>query len=305
MTEGTGIDILAGILLVLVAVLAVRLYRYKQQIKSFIRAAKRRKAMDFDRPVTVDSFDRDITELAMVLNEYTDTTKRLSLQYREDRKQLKNVIAGISHDFRTPLTAAAGYMQLLEKSGDLSEKDREYLDIAMKKISYLKLLSDDFFEISSLEAKEEEIELSEINLGNLLSECILQQYGWMEKQRLRTEFQLPREDIFLETNEHYLKRIIENLFSNVRKYVKGYVGMKVVCEKEQLVILTENDLEDEAAFDADRVFEPFYRGSARSNEGSGLGLYVVKCLADRLGYEVQAECEEGLFRFRMILSRGR
>lgn len=305
MTEGTGIYILAGILLVLVAVLAVRLYRYKQQIKSFIRAAKRRKAMDFDRPVTVDSFDRDITELAMVLNEYTDTTKRLSLQYREDRKQLKNVIAGISHDFRTPLTAAAGYMQLLEKSGDLSEKNREYLDIAMKKISYLKLLSDDFFEISSLEAKEEEIELSEINLGNLLSECILQQYGWMEKQRLRTEFQLPREDIFLETNEHYLKRIIENLFSNVRKYVKGYVGMKVVCEKEQLVILTENDLEDEASFDADRVFEPFYRGSARSNEGSGLGLYVVKCLADRLGYEVQAKCEEGLFRLRMILSRGR
>lgn len=46
------------------------------------------------------------------------------------------------------------------------------------------------------------------------------------------DFQLLGEDVFLETNEHYLKRIIENIFSNIRKYVKSYVGVKLIYEKE-------------------------------------------------------------------------
>lgn len=290
----------AGILILAVIVLAVRLYQYKQQIKGFTAAVKKRRDLEYNQPVTVDYFNRDILALAEALNAYTDIQKSLALQYADDRRQLNNVIAGISHDFRTPLTAANGYMQLLAKGGNLSDKDKEYLDIAMKKITYLKLLSDDFFEISALEAKGEDLEISRINLGNFLSECILQQHGWMEQQGLQTDFVLPEEDVFLETSEHYLKRMVENLFSNVRKYVKSYVGMQAVCEKEQVVVIMENDLRDEADFDVSRVFEPFYRGGARSNEGSGLGLYVVKCLADRLGYEVQAECVED--RFRLIVT---
>lgn len=293
----------AGILILAVIVLAVRLYQYKQQIKGFTAAVKKRRDLEYNQPVTVDYFNRDILALAEALNAYTDIQKSLALQYADDRRQLNNVIAGISHDFRTPLTAANGYMQLLAKGGNLSDKDKEYLDIAMKKITYLKLLSDDFFEISALEAKGEDLEISRINLGNFLSECILQQHGWMEQQGLQTDFVLPEEDVFLETNEHYLKRMVENLFSNVRKYVKSYVGMQAVCEKEQVVVIMENDLRDEADFDVSRVFEPFYRGGARSNEGSGLGLYVVKCLADRLGYEVQAECVEDRFRLIVIIKR--
>lgn len=303
MTGEMRVYILVGILLVLVFVLAILLYQYKRQIKGFIKAVEKRRDIGWNQPVTVDYFNKDITELAMVLNECVDMTKQLSMQYENDRKQLKNVIAGISHDFRTPLTAATGYMQLLDKSEDLSDKDREHLEIALKKIIYLKLLSDDFFEISSLEAKDEKLEMSQINVGNFLSECILQQYGWMEKQGLRTDFQLPKEDVFLETNEHYLGRIVENLFSNIRKYVKGYAGMKVVCEPKQIIIIAENDLVNEDDIDIGRIFEPFYRGSARSNEGSGLGLYVVKCLADQLGYEVKADCDKGLFRIHLIIRR--
>lgn len=301
MDEMVIMYILTGALAVMIIVLALRLNQYKRQIRSFTRAAEKRRDADWNRPVTVDYFNKDILELADVLNRYTDMQKEIALQYANDRRQLKNVIAGISHDFRTPLTAANGYLQLLAKRGNLSEQDKEYLDIAIKKITYLKLLSDDFFEVSSLEAKEEELEISRINVGNFLSECILQQYGWIEQQKLQTDFQLPEEDVFLETNEHYLRRMIENLFSNTRKYVRSYVGMKVICEKGQLVIVLENDLKEIDIVDTNQVFEPFYRGSARSNEGSGLGLYVVKCLAKQLGYGVSAECQDGLFRIKVMM----
>lgn len=299
MADGKIMYVLVGILLAAVFFLTISLCQYKRQIKGFIQVVKKRRDMDVRQPVTVDFFNKYITGLAIVLNEYTEMTKRLSMQYENDSRQLKNVIAGISHDFRTPLTAAAGYMQLLEKSEELSEKDREYLNIAMKKITYLKQLSDDFFEVSFLDANNEELELSRINLGNFLSECILQQYGWMEEQGLQTDFRLPEEDIFIETNEHYLRRIVENLFSNMRKYVRSYARIKVVCGRQSVIITFENDLTDEADIDIECIFEPFYRGSARSNEGSGLGLYVVKCMAERLGYEVCAECHKGVFELQL------
>lgn len=287
------------ILLLAVLLLTISLCQYKRQIKSFIQVVKKRRDMDVRQPVTVNFFNKYITELAIILNEYTEMAKRLSMQYQNDSRQLKNVIAGISHDFRTPLTAAAGYLQLLDKSEDLSERDREYLNIAMRKVTYLKLLSDDFFEVSSLEANDEELELSRINLGNFLSECILQQYGWMEEQGLQTDFRLPEEDIFIETNEHYLRRIVENLFSNIRKYVRSYAGIKVVPNMETVILIFENDLTSEADIDIECIFEPFYRGNARSNEGSGLGLYVVKCMAERLGYKVCAECHKGMFELQL------
>ena len=61
----------------------------------------------------------------------------------------------------------------------------------------------------------------------------------------------------METNEHDLKRIFENLFSNVRKYVKSYVGVKVYFEKEKLAITVENDLEEPQTPDVDRVRQQF------------------------------------------------
>lgn len=288
-----------GILAVIVVVLVFRIYQYKRQIRSFAGAVLKRKNTDWNKPVTVDYFDKDIIGLAEALNVYTDMHKEMEKKYENDRRQLKSVIAGISHDFRTPLTAAKGYMQMLEKSADLNGKEKEYLDIALERVAYLKLLSDDFFEISSLEAKEDKVETSLLNVGNFLSECILQQYGWIEEQGIRTDFQLPESDVFVETNEHYLKRIIENLFSNVRKYVKSYMGIHVFCEGTSLIITVENDLEGMEAPDTNKIFEPFYRDSARSNEGSGLGLYVVECLAKRLGIETDAEYVDRIFRIRL------
>lgn len=294
----------AVIILAAAAVMLVlRTYQYKRQIRSFARAVMKRKDSDWNQPVCVDYFNKDIVELAEVLNLYTDRHKELEKQYEWDKRQLKNVIAGISHDFRTPLTAAKGYLQMLEKSAHLDGKEKEYLDIAMEKLAYLKSLSDDFFELSSLEAKEE-AEFSVLNVGNFLSECILQQYGWIEERGIRTDFQLPESDVFVETDAHDLMRMMENLFSNVRKYVKSYVGVNVFCEGDTLVILMENDLEGMEVPDTERVFESFYRDSARSNEGSGLGLYVVACLAKRLGIETDAECTEGMFRIRLKIKRG-
>ena len=82
---------------------------------------------------------------------------------------MKNVIAGISHDFRTPLTAVKGYLQLMKKGGRIDDRDMEYLDIAIAKTEYLRVLSDAFFEVSYAEAKDEAIDIRNIDVARTLT----------------------------------------------------------------------------------------------------------------------------------------
>ena len=292
------VQIIIVILLVINGILFIRLLQYKRQMRLFTRITRERKNADMNKMVTVEYFDQDILALADVLNEYTVRQKQLLLQYEQDRRQLKNVIAGISHDFRTPLTAARGYLQLVEKNGRLAQEDQEYLQIVREKIAYLKELSDEFFDLSALEAKEE-VELEQIHLMNFLSECILGQHHWIEKSGLQVEFPEQEKDIFVQANEHLLKRMMNNLFANAKKYAVTFLHIRLELEEKQVMLIMENDLEHPEMMEIDRVFEPFYREKSRHSEGSGLGLYVVKCLAGQMDCPVSAVCEGNVFRITL------
>lgn len=289
-------------LLLLNLILIMRLLQYKKQIRNFVSMTEARQDIEMNRPVTVDYFDRDILDLAKVLNKYTDIQKQIALKYENDRKNLNNIIAGISHDFRTPLTAAKGYMQLIDKNDKLDAQDKMYLKIAIEKTEYLKRLSDEFFEITSLKAADGDIEKKKVNLNKLLMECILSQYQWISDKGIKAVFDIPEEDIFIITNEHFLIRIIENLFSNVRKYAKSELEFKVMADNKKVVISMENDISTTDIIDVEKVFEPFYRHDSRYGQGSGLGLYVVKCLSEQLGYKISAECRDNKFYICLEIS---
>ncbi|MDD5949913.1 MAG: ATP-binding protein [Lachnospiraceae bacterium] len=137
-----------------------------------------------------------------------------------------------------------------------------------------------------------------MNLQKLLQEVILEQFDWISKGSYQTDFQIPEKDIFVQGNEQYIKRILNNLFSNMQKYTVSEIRV-VLVEKQGKVILTmENDVED-VNMDCQRVFEPFYRGAARSKPGSGLGLYVVKCLTEKMNMKATAMVEEHRFSVKI------
>lgn len=220
--------------------------------------------------------------------EHTDIQRNLGTEYEQSKKQLGTVISGISHDFRTPLTASLGYLQMIEKSSELSEKNAEYLAIAMQKNKYLKELSDEFFELTKIENGNEELHLEEINLSNLLTETVLEQHSWIAERNITAEFDI-QDGILIQTDLRSLTRILNNLMSNAQKYSANSFGVTVKSESERVTLCVFNTLSDSTSVDIDRVFEPFYRMNARTAGGSGLGLYVVKLLCDRLGWTVSAE----------------
>lgn len=287
--------IVIGLLLIIAAVLFVRVIQYKRQMRIFADKLKARLDGGVDQDIHVEYFDRDILRLANALNDYSDQIKEKNLAVEKDRARLKSVIAGISHDFRTPLTAAKGYMQLMKKGGHITGKDQEYLDIALAKTDYLRVISDAFFEVSSAEAKDDEIETADVDVAALLTSQAFEQYDWVKESGVNVTFDIPEQPVIVRSNDTMLSRIFANFFSNARKYARSRISVRLVCEDGRVKVIFENDIDSDNEIDIDTIFDAFCRGKSRQKEGAGLGLYIVRCLADKLGHEVSAEAQEGVF----------
>lgn len=287
----------------LLVILLFVLWKYislKRNIRHFSQELEKLKDSDYRQPVKVMDFDKDIVELAVKVNEHTDIQRQLGNEYEQSKKQLGMVISGISHDFRTPLTASLGYLQMIEKSGELSEKNAEYLAIAIQKNKYLKELSDEFFELTKIENGKEELHLEEVCLSNLLTETILEQHSWIAERNIRTDFDI-QDGIVIQTDLRSLTRILNNLMSNAQKYSADSFGVELKSRREWVTLCVFNTLSDSTSVDIDRVFEPFYRMDARTAGGSGLGLYVVKLLCDRLGLSVSAKIDGNVFSVEIVM----
>ena len=295
--------VLVVICVCLFVILSVILWKYislKKNVRRFSQALEKLKDSDYRQPVKVTDFDKDLAELAVKVNEHTDIQRQLGVEYEQRKKQLGTVISGISHDFRTPLTAALGYLQMIEKSGGLSGKNAEYLGIAVQKNQYLKALSDEFFELTKLENSGVTLQTEPVNFSNLLTEILLEQHSWITERNITADFDIA-DGIVIQADVHCLTRILNNLMSNAQKYTADRFGVSLQAAGERVTLRVCNTLADSSSLNIDRVFEPFYRMDARTAGGSGLGLYVVKQLCERQGWTVGAEISERTFSVRITV----
>lgn len=289
--------LLGTICVCLLVILCVLLWKYislKRNIRHFSQELDKLKNSDYRQPMKVTDFDKDLVELAVKVNEHTDIQRQLGVEYEQRKQQLGTVISGISHDFRTPLTASLGYLQMIEKSGELSEKNAEYLTVAMQKNKYLKELSDEFFEVTKTENSNENLSLEDINLSNVLTEALLEQHGWISERNITANFDVP-DGIIVQADVHCLSRILSNLMSNAQKYTADSFGVSLKRDDKRITLSVSNTLADSSNVDVSRVFEPFYRMDSRTAGGSGLGLYVVKLLCSRMNWDVIAKLDSGIF----------
>ena len=282
---------------------AVLLWKYisvKKNIRHFSEELEKLKDSDYRQPLKVSDFDKDIVELAVKVNEHTDIQRKLGNDYEQSKKQLGIVISGISHDFRTPLTASLGYLQMIGKSGELSDKNAEYLGIAMQKNQYLKELSDEFFELSKIDSSKEQMNMEEVCLSNILTEHILEQHSWIAERNISADFDMT-DGIIVQTDRRCLERILNNLMSNAQKYTADRFSVTLKRDGGKTVLTAANTLSDSSSIDIDKVFEPFYRMDSRTAGGSGLGLYVVKRLCDKLNWTVSAQLTNNVFSVKISI----
>lgn len=266
----------------------------KKQVHEYSEGAK--------KPIDLAFIDKSLTELAAEINRNQRCTQERHLTVIKRERHLKELISNISHDLRTPLTAMIGYLQLLQKT-ELDDEQREYLDVALSRGRYLRTLIHDFYNISILEDKSSIPALTKLNLDNILTDVILSFAEQFEEKSIIPYIIFLNAPAYVLADETMLKRMIGNLVSNAIQYGTKKLEIKIV-ETDFIELLFQNMVEPGTRIDVTRLFEKFYTSDlSRNQTGTGLGLYIVKILAETMGGSVSAELHNNKLTIKLLLKK--
>lgn len=251
------------------------------------------------------SLEKLSTELNILMDEFQknmEEKQKLELTH-------KQLISNISHDIRTPLTSLLGFVEVLQKSDDLTgRKQKEYLEIIHSKGDALYKIVQEFFEFSKLEAEDNIIKLDRIDLIQPVKEVLASFYQDFIVNKINPVIDMPEEAVYVWGNEASIQRMLQNLLSNALKYGKdgGTIGICIRQEKDKAWVdiwdkgkgISENDL----PFVFNRLFTADTSRNHR-NCGSGLGLAITKQLAEKQNGEITVSSipgEKTVFSFCLI-----
>ena len=203
---------------------------------------------------------------------------------REAIENNKTVIATLSHDIKTPVSSIRAYAEGLDANLDSSpEKRRKYLSVIMRKCDEVSKLTNDLFlhslsNLDKLKIQPEKFELTAF-IENAVNEIAAEHD---DVSFLRPDF-----TACVNADRNRLMQITENLINNARKYAKTVVTVSMEKQENSTVIRFRDSGSGIPDTDMPFIFEKFYRGkNAGTEQGSGLGLYIVRYLTEAQGGEV-------------------
>lgn len=279
------------VLAVAVAVLAVRTAVMRREIRSMSRQLEDLSAGRSEKKISLTLVDARLNELATQINENMEIQKQLRIDTRKSEQRLKDSIAGVSHDLRTPLTAIIGYVQMLERSG-LSGEQQEKAAVILKKADAMRELVESFFELSVMESGQSELAEEPVNFTNIVSEAVVDFIPRFEAEELEPDVDLGDKSLYMAGDRTALRRIVQNLLSNALKYTAGRVEVTLEERDGEIILTVANEVKPDTPPDMERLFERFYTADDSRNSGSaGLGLYIVKLLAEKMQGAVSASLE--------------
>ena len=208
-----------------------------------------------------------------------EITKSRSCE-REAIENNKTVIATLSHDIKTPISSIRAYAEGLEANMDSTPEKREkYLSVIMKKCDEVSRLTNDLFLHSLSDLDKLKINPERFELCGFIENAV----GEIAAEQNDVRFMNPNFTAVVSADKNRLVQITENLINNARKYAKSHIDVSVTQSDGNVEIHFRdygNGIPDE---DMPFIFDKFYRGKNCGNEqGSGLGLYIVKYIAEQM-----------------------
>ncbi len=230
---------------------------------------------------------KDLLEFGRTLNRFCRLQFQKQLRYERAERRLKENVTCLAHDIRTPLTGAAGYVQLAGECGEAKKRER-YLRRAGDRLEELRDMLEELFLYTRLTGGEFEPVLTEFQVLPLLGDCLVGLYCQFEERGISPEVAFESEGIRVVADPEWLRRIFRNLLQNAILHGNGAV--RIVQKGSSLIF--ENSLADGEEPDTEQIFDRFYKADpARRKGSSGLGLFIVKELAEKMGWGVRAQVE--------------
>ena len=275
------------ILVVAFVVASLWLLIIKLDMKKVTKNMLEMQSINTNHRLTTKSFDKDICDFIINVNKLIDAHKHEILELHQDERNMKKAITNLSHDLRTPLTSAIGYLQLMEAENLDPEKRLEYGKIIEKKLRLITSLMNQLVDYTRTQEKLELV-LEKINIISLLSDTLAFFYEDFNKAGFHMNVEIPEEAVDIIADRSAMFRVLNNLMQNILKHGDSFC--KIRLDKEAKIIEFQNGVKNNEKIDTERLFDRFYTTDiARSNQSTGLGLAIVKNLIEAMGGSIYAE----------------
>lgn len=281
-------------------ILSARLWCYRKQIGHIRKELELLQGSDTNYRLTslisVGKTGELTGDINAVLGKYRENELKMDRENRIYRESLSS----ISHDIRTPLTSAKGYLQMAQNPQVEKEKREFYLRTAEMRLDYLTDLLNQLFEYTRIEAGEMEFVMEEINPVNLFAETLSMFYGDFKEKGWEPVAELSREPLKILADRHAFVRIGENLMKNALVHGTGEFRFVLERQGDSMYLQVSNLTESIEQEDLDKIFDRFYtKDTSRTRKTTGLGLAIVKRFAEHMGGRVGAGLEEGRFKIEV------
>ncbi|MBQ3490607.1 MAG: HAMP domain-containing histidine kinase [Clostridia bacterium] len=237
-------------------------------------------------------------------HEITESFNKLAKELESTEMLRSDFINNFSHEFKTPIVSIAGFAKLLKK-GNLSEEQKiQYLDAIEEESMRLSYMATNILNMTKIENQEILTDITEFNLSEQVRFAVLLlEEKWTKK---RIELQLDFEEYMIEANEELLKQVWINLIDNAVKFASASatVALDIKDTEKTFLISVSNTGTDIPKEKQKNIFHKFYQADeSHAQEGNGIGLAIVKKIADLHNGKVSFQSENGLTVFTVELPK--
>jgi PAS domain S-box-containing protein len=281
----------------------IQLYEYPAQVQGETQYFEARVVASSSSEVL--TIIRDITQRKRAEEALKQRTQELSaanLALDKAGRLKDEFLASMSHELRTPLTSILGLSEALRRQiyGSLSERQLKAIQVVESSGRHLLELINDVLDLSKIEAGKLELEISHVNVEDLCQSSlqIIREIAQAKKQNVT--YRLSPFGLTIAADPRRLKQMLVNLLSNAVKFTpeSGAIGLAVEGDTQQQVVhftIWDNGI-GIADADMPKLFQPFIQldsSLARQYAGTGLGLSLVRRMAEMHGGKVSVESELG------------
>lgn len=294
-------NILIFVLALAVASLIFSFATLEKSLREAKKQLDRMRENESKTRITLSSPNRAAEELFAAINQVLDLRENSLADYHRQERSLREQIANVSHDLRTPLTSILGYLQLLEAPDLIEEERRQYLKVIEARAKALQSLITAFYDLTRIEGGSYPLEREQVDLYRVLSELIAQFYGDFERSGFDVDVDLDRGLPSVWGDAGAVSRVFANLIGNALKHGHDFLRISLYRLGDSLVTEFTNDGRDLTQEDAAHVFDRFFTADkTRSAQNTGLGMSIVRALVEQMGNEVTAELRDGIFTVRVL-----
>lgn len=238
-----------------------------------------------------------IRKLSAGINQNLNTMHLLQIEQVEQEKKIHQMLMDLTHDIKTPLTVATGYVQLLDRQPEADPKP-SLARIAnnLRSVNYYLHYLMDF---NLIQEKTRSLNHQSVNVSELLKNELFDYYDQLTASGLKVTPAIT-DQLMLETDETLMRRIIQNLIGNWLKYAKSQAKLSFARQDNHHLVMTFSNDTAQPVSHVDQLVDRFYTtDAARTTQSVGLGLSIVQSLTTTLGGKMKLEAHDDSFTVKL------